>query len=214
MRIDEESTTECLYYRAFRSYLLQDPDFKMNFELLDEQFKKYPESFKSFEKIEVLRMIHMQESYKTGIFNLFKGNIEDFSKVILPKRDNVEQKHRDLVLGVYQDREKSLVPYIGPIDDACPEYPVMFGDIDLMILSGRCAHALEFKTDTATHAIVGQVMKYYIGLCLLFNIKFFNDVKIITICPGYDQAAYNGLRQLGAIILLVDPKTLKVTKAP
>jgi len=212
--LGEESTTECLYYRAYMSYLLQDPDFRMNFEMLFDQFKKYPESFKIFEKIEVQRMAQMQEAFKTGIFNLFKGSTEDFSKVILPKIENVEQKHRDLVLGIYQDREKSLVPYIGQIDEACPEYPVVFGNIDLMILSGRCAHAIEFKTDTATHAIIGQVMKYYVGLSLLFNLKFFNDVKLYTICPGYDQAAYNGLRQLGVTMLLVSPQTLKVSMAP
>ena len=211
--MSEESTTECLYYRAFNSFLLQEPMFRSNFEMLNEQFIKHPKSFRFLLKNEVLRIIQMEDAFKTGTFNLFCGNTIDFTETILPKIDNVGVKHRELVLSIYQDRERSLVPYIGPIDDACPEYPVLYGDIDLMVLSNKCAYAIEFKTDTASHAIIGQVMKYYIGLCLKFNLKFFNDVKLITICPGYDQAAYKGLRQLGATLLLVDPKTLKVSKA-
>ena len=57
-------------------------------------------------------------------------------------------------------------------------------------------------------------MKYYIGMCLQLSLKFFRDVKIITICPGYDQAACNGLRQIGATMLLIDPVTLKVGPVP
>lgn len=210
----EETTTECLFYRAFNSYLLQQPDFKSNFEMLQRQFLDYSESFKIFSKNEVLRMVQMEKTYKTGEFNILNGTITDFSSVVLPKIDDVEVKHRDLVFNVFQNRETALIPHTGPIDEACAEYPVLYGNIDLMVLSGRCAYAIEFKTDTATHAIVGQVMKYYIGLSLLYNLKFFDDVRLITICPGYDQAAYNGLRQIGVLMLLVDPQTLRVSKAP
>ena len=210
----EESTTECLYYRAFNSYLLQEKHFKSNFDMLQQQFSEHPKSFKIFSKNEVLRLVQMEQAYRTNTFNLFSGNTLEFNNIILPKIENVLVDHQELVFHTYQNREISLIPHTGPIDDACPEYPVLYGFVDLMVLSGKCAYAIEFKTDTASHSIVGQVMKYYIGLSLLFNLKFFNEVKLITICPGYDQAAYNGLRQIGATMLLVDPKTLKVSKAP
>jgi hypothetical protein len=183
----------------------------MNFEMLIDQFKKHPQTFKMFSKIEVLRLVQMEEAFKTGSYNLFKGNSLDFSKMIFPKIENVDQKHKDLVMEIYKNREETLIPYTGTIDEVCPEYPVLYGDIDLMIISSRCAYAIEFKTDTANHSIVGQLMKYYIGLSLKYNLKFFDDVKLISICPSYDPAALNGLRQIGATILTVNPKTLKVS---
>jgi hypothetical protein len=151
----------------------------------------------------------MQEAFRTGVFNLFKGIPLDFSNTVLPKMDNVEQSHRCLIREVYQSGV--LEKYTGPIDDICLEYPVLYGSIDLMIISNKCAYLIEFKTDTATHAILGQVIKYYIGLCLKFNLKFFNDVKIITVCPGYDPIALKSLKQIGALTLLVDSNTLKIS---
>lgn len=210
----EETTTECLYYRAFNSYLLQETSFKSNFEMLKKQYLDFPESFQILSQNEVNRLLQMEQAFKTNTFNIFNGSTAELGNNILPKMEEVEIKHRDLVFDIYQNRETTLIPHTGPIDSACFEYPVLYGNIDLMAQSGKCAYAIEFKTDTASHAIVGQVMKYYIGLSLLYNLKFFNDVKLITICPGYDQAAYNGLKQIGATMLLVDPKSLKVTKAP
>jgi hypothetical protein len=152
----------------------------------------------------------MQEAFKTGVFNLFKGIPLNFSNTILPKMDDVEQSHQDLIRKIYKNG--ILEKYIGALDNVCLEYPVLYGDIDLMAISNKCAHIVEFKTDTATHAIIGQVIKYYIGLCLKFNLKFFNEVKIITICPGYDPIALKGLKQIGATTLLVDSKTFKISE--
>jgi hypothetical protein len=152
----------------------------------------------------------MQEVFRTGTFNLFKGISLDFSNMVLPKMNDIDQTHQDLIREVYQS--KALDPYIGPDADICLEYPVIYGNIDLMAIANKCAFVVEFKTDTATHAILGQVTKYYIGLCLMFNLKFFNDVKIITVCPGYDLVALKGLKQIGATTLLVDSKSLKVSE--
>ena len=208
--MNENTTTECLYFRAYRSFLLQDPDFKMNFEMLAYQYYHFPDSFKMFSQNEVQRLIQMQEAFRTGVFNIFKGIPLDFSNTVLPKMDNIDQPHQDLIQEVYQS--KALEPHIGPDAEICLEYPVIYGSIDLMAIANQCAYVIEFKTDTATHAIIGQVMKYYIGLSLKFNLRFFNEVKIITVCPGYDPIALKGLKQIGATTLLVDSKTLKVSE--
>jgi hypothetical protein len=208
--LNQESTTECLYYRAYRTFLLQDPEFKTNFELLAYQYYNYPWTFKIFSQNDVHRLIRMQEAFKTGVFNLFKGISFDHPTTILPKMGDINQSHYELIRGVYQSG--ALEKYTGPIDHTCLEYPVPYGNIDLMIISNNCAYVVEFKTDTANHAIIGQVIKYYIGLNLQLILKYFNDVKIITICPGYDQAALNGLKQIGATALLVEPKSLKLSK--
>jgi hypothetical protein len=208
----ESSITECLFFRAYRSFLLQDPFFVMDFEILQQQYKNYPNSFKIFTKNEVIRLVQMEKAYKTGTFNLFQNIPFKMDDVIPPKNEETEQNHKELVFEIYKNRENSIIPYTGGIDDVCPEYPVLYGNIDLLILYKKCAYAIEVKTDTATHSIVGQLMKYYVGLNLKFNLKYFNDVKLITICPGYDQAAHNGLKQIGATILLISPESLKITK--
>lgn len=208
--MSEESTTDCLYHRAYRSFLLQDRDFKDNFEILAYQYYHFPETFKIFSQNDVRRLIQMQEAFRTGIFNLFKGISLDFSNTVLPKMEDVDQPHQDLVRKVYENG--SLEKYTGPIKSTCPEYPVLYGNIDLMTIAGDCAYVIEFKTDTANHAIIGQVTKYYIGLSLQLNLKYFNDIKIITVCPGYDQVSLKGLKQIGVITLLVDPGTLKLSE--
>jgi hypothetical protein len=208
--MNEESTTECLYYKTYRTFLLQDPEFKTNFELLAHQYYNYPQTFKIFTKNDIHRLVRMQDAFKTGIFSLFNGITFDRSTPILPKMDDIDQSHYELIRGVYKNG--SLEKYTGQINSMCLEYPVPYGNIDLMVISRNCAYVIEFKTDTATHAIIGQVMKYYIGLNLKLNLKYFNDVKIITICPGYDQIALKGLKQMGATILLVEPKTLKLSE--
>lgn len=211
--MSQSSITECLFYRAHRSFLLQDPSFVVDFEILQQQYKNYPNSFKIFTKNEVLRLVQMERTYKTGVFNLFQNTPFTMNDIILPPRnEETNQNHRELVSEIYKNRENSIIPYTGGIDDACPEYPVLYGNIDLLIMHKKCAYAIEVKTDTATHAIVGQLIKYYIGLNLQFSLKYFNDVKLITICPGYDQATHIGLKQIGATILLINPTSLKVSK--
>jgi len=205
----EESTTECLYYRAFRSYLLQSPDFKTDFHLLQKQQSDFPDSFKVLNVHDQVRLKQMQSAYCTGRFVLFEGSTFDFAKVILPELEKSEKPHRELVIDVYKNRKTILEPYTGPIKDACFEYPVLDGSIDLMVQSGLCAYVVEIKTDTADHSIIGQVMKYYVGMCLKLSLKFFNEVKIITVCPGYDQASHRGLKQIGATVLSINPKTSK-----
>jgi hypothetical protein len=182
----------------------------MNFEMLAYQYYHYPDSFKKFSRNEVQKLIQMQGAFRTGVFNLFQGTPLDLSSMILPKMNNINQLHQDLISEVYQN--KALDPYIGTEADVCLEYPVIYGNIDLMAISNQCAFVVEFKTDTASHAIIGQVIKYYIGLSLKLNLRFYNDVKIITICPGYDPIALKGLKQIGTTTLLVDSKTLKVSE--
>jgi hypothetical protein len=153
----------------------------------------------------------MQEAFRTGVFHLFKGIDLDFTNTALPKTNDIDQSHQILIHEVYKNG--ILDKFIGsPLDNVCLEYPVIYGNIDLMIIANNCAYAIEFKTDTATHAILGQVTKYYIGLCLKLNLKFFNEVKIITVCPGYDPIALKGLKQIGATTLIVDSRTLNVSE--
>ena len=70
---------------------------------------------------------------------------------------------------------------------------------------------IEVKTEPAEHDIIGQVMKYFIGLSLKLILRHFNEVKMITLCPGYNEMAFKGLQQIGALPLLINPKNFRVT---
>jgi hypothetical protein len=201
--------TEALFFRAFHSFLLQKPEFIDNFEMFLDQYKNEPETFKQFNKPELLRIKQMQDAYKSGHINLFNGaDISQYSDP--PKGEKSEKNHKELCMGIYLHKEQTLEPYTGPISQACFEFPVIYGDIDLMIQSNMCAYVVEVKSQPAEHDIIGQVMKYYVGLSLKLILKHFNEVKMITICPGYNQSAYNGLRQIGALPLIIDPQNFNV----
>ena len=204
-------TTEALFYRAHHSFLLQSPDFTDDFEMLLEQYKHAPETFKQFSKQEILRLKQMQTAYKTGRIILFEGT--DIAQYTNPPRggEKSDKNHKELCMGIYLHQKQTLEPYTGPIDSVCLEFPVIYGSIDLMVQSGMCAYVIEVKTEPAEHDIIGQVMKYYIGLSLKLILKHFNEVKMITLCPGYNPMAYKGLQQIGALPLIINPKNFQIT---
>jgi hypothetical protein len=201
--MSEDITTEALYYRAHHSFLLQSPEFRTDFELLTHQYQSFPESFKVLSKPDVIRIRQMQDSYRTGRFTLF-DLVPDLSMPNFPTSGKSDRKHGELCMEIWKRRESVLEPHTGLIDSACLEYPVRFGKVDLMVQSGSCAYIVEVKTETADHAIVGQVMKYFVGMCLKLILKMFNEIKIITLCPSYDEASMLGLRQIGAKALILN----------
>ena len=209
--MSEEKTSECLYYRAYRSFLLQSPEFNIDFQLLQKQRSDFPDSFSLLTDKDQIRLRQMQSAFYTGRFVIFEGCTYEFSNIILPDPGKSDKNHKELVNEIYKQRAVILEPYTGPIEDACIEYPVIDGFVDLMAQSNRCAYIIEVKTSTADHAIIGQTMKYYVGVSLQLVLKFFNDVKIITICPGYDPASYRGLKQIGATILSINTENMKVS---
>jgi hypothetical protein len=205
------NTAEVLFFMAYHSFLLQKPDFPDTFEMLLDHYENHPESFSQFSKQEVLRIKQMQNAYKTGRIILFEGT--DISQYSDPPQGahKSDKNHKELCIGIYLHRAQTLEPYTGPVESACLEYPVLYGDIDIMIQSGLCAYVIEVKTEPAEHDIIGQVMKYFIGLSLKLILRHFNEVKMITLCPGYNPMAYKGLQQIGALPLIIDPKTFKVS---
>lgn len=207
--MNQASTTEVLYYMAYNAFLVQDGRFKDFFEMLKDQYQKYPESFSILTKSDVLRIKMMQDSFETNTFRLFEGPCLDLNSDIPGRGEKSEKKHFELIKEVYIRRESTLEPYTGIIEDACLEYPVRYGNIDLLVRSNNTAWILEFKTETANHSIIGQLMKYYVGVSLQLINKFFNDVKMVAICPGYEQSTYKSLKGMGVTTLVVEPKTFK-----
>jgi hypothetical protein len=205
-------TTEALFYRAYHSFLLQKSDFTDDYGLLLDQYKLVPETFKQFNKQEILRLKQMQNAYNTGRIILFEGTDTLWCSDPPQNGGKSEKNHKELCLGIYLHRKQVLEPYTGPIENACFEFPVLYGNIDLLVQSGMCAYIIEVKTEPAEHDIIGQVMKYFIGLSLKLILKHFNEIKMITLCPGYNPIAYKGLQQIGALPLILNTKNFQISK--
>jgi hypothetical protein len=195
---------------AYNAFLVQDGRFKDFFEMLKDQYQRYPESFKKLTKADILRIKIMQDSYDTNTFRLFDGPCLELNTPVPGRGEKSEKKHFELIKEVYKRKESTLEPHTGIIESACLEYPVRYGNIDLMVISNNVGWILEFKTETADHSIVGQLMKYFIGLSLQLINKFFNDIRMIAICPGYEQSTYNSLKGMGVRPLVVESKSFKV----
>lgn len=204
--------TETLYFRLYCSYLLQSQDVRDNYDMLTDQYLKYPESFKSLNRYELLRLKQMQDDILNNKHTLFSGPITlDTETPEWAKIEQNDRKHNDICMSLARHKGALLQPIIGPIDLINLEHPSRFGSIDVYVLSNRICYIIEIKTKPATHHIVGQMIKYYIGECLKLNMKVFDDVKLITLCPGYDQAAYRGLQNIGTKTLLMNTKTLEIS---
>jgi hypothetical protein len=201
---------ECLYYRTWTSFLRRSKEFQTDYKFLLEHKNEFPTSFDIFTQNDLNRISLMDHFFKTGQFLCFKISDPVFSDTV-PQMEDTKESHRNIIRKLYDDREKSICPYTDGIDFICPEFPVESGNIDLVVYSKNIAYAIELKTTSADHSIIGQVLKYYIGLSLNLCHKFYNDVKLITICPGYDKTAFWGLKQMGVRTLLLDPYNLKVS---
>jgi hypothetical protein len=208
-----ENTAEALFFMTYHSFLLQEQDFIDNFEMLLDHYKHFPESFKNFKKLEILRIAQMQNAYKKGRIVLFEGT--DCTQLTDPPQINEksDKNHRELCSGIYLNRDKLIEPYTGSIDNACLEFPTLYGNIDIMVQSGSCAYVIEVKTVPAEHDIIGQVMKYFIGLSLKLILKHFDEVKMITLCPGYNSIAFKGLQQIGALPLIINPRNFQIIRS-
>jgi hypothetical protein len=204
--------TEALFFLAYNSFLLQKPEFKDYFEMLVDDYKHSKDSFNQFSKLELLKIKQMQDSYKTGKISIFEVSKMTESDIIMQGNYKSEKNHKDLCRELYLNREKSLEPFIGKIDNICFEFPIIYGNIDLMAICNKIAYIIEVKSTSADHSIIGQMMKYFVGLSLKLNLRHFNEVKMVTICPGYDEPSYKGLKQVGSQSLIVDPKTFIVSK--
>lgn len=198
---------EYLYFRLYESYLLRTPDLHKNFNMLLDLWKSHPEALSILSKNDLLRLKRVQVDVLENRYTLFNENL-DLSPLVPEslKSERSGRRHQDICMELIQHKEL-LESFTGPIDFMNIEHPVRFGLIDVLAVCGDVAYIVEVKTDSASHMIVGQVTKYFIGLSLTLNQKWIDDIRIITLCPGYDQSSHLQLRQIGASCLVFNGET-------
>jgi hypothetical protein len=206
-----ESTASCLYYSLLHSYLLQKQDLRDSYDVLVDHYKTNPESLKILSKNDLIRLKKIQDDILNNRYTLFSGSLD--LSVNLPefREEKGNVKHADLCNRIIGD-PKILESIIGPINYLSREHPTPFGPIDIVAQSLDTIYVIEVKTSKSDHSIIGQVMKYFIALSLKLIIKHYDNVKMITLCPGYDKASYFGLKQIGARPLIINTKTLEINE--
>lgn len=214
MRPNIEIEAEALYYRLFHSYLLQKPSLVDDYEMLRRHYHDHPNSLKTLSHVELGRLKHIQEDVQSGRYTLFHADMDlsdDLPEAL--KKERSDKDHRALVRDIIRDLDE-LSKFTGVPELVNTEHPVNYGFLDLMVISNRIAWVVEVKTKSADHSIVGQMMKYFVGLSLKIVNRNFDEVKMITLCPGYDGAAFKGLKQIGARPLLLKTDPLKICDTP
>jgi len=206
------SLAEALFYRLYNSYLLQKSDLIDNYRMIQELYQTSPKSLLSLSTRNIKRLKKVQEDILEGKHSLFSSGLNCGPVVDICKNEKTDKSHVDICLELAKNPHL-LEPFTGPINYLTLEYPTLFGPIDLMVLSNKTAYIIEVKTDTANHAIIGQVTKYWIALSLRLSINHYDEVRIITACPGYDKIALIGLKDLNAIKLKISkPFSLHILK--
>lgn len=205
-----EIDTEALFYRLLHSYLLQQPALQDNYAMLLDHYQKHVGSFKILRKHELLWLKKIQNDIKDNKLSLFSAPLDFSSALEILNKEKSDQSHKEICREIIKN--KALVePFTGPIKEMNVEHPVKFGFIDIIAYHERCVYIIEIKSKSADHSIIGQMMKYYIGMCLKLVLKMFDEVRMITLCPGYDQASFSGLKQIGALPLLISRKPLRIS---
>lgn len=200
------------FHKLYRSYLLQDQYIKENYEILKDIYNKSPESFSVFSKKDILRIKQIQDDIKNNQFTLFSGSVNLNSDIPESlKKEKTDKKHKELCLEIIKNRNL-LEKYTGTIHDLNREHPTRFGPVDIIIRNNRCIYVIEVKTKAADHSIIGQVQKYFIGISLKFILNIYDEVKIITLCPGYDETSYKGLKRINALPLILNSNPIKIKK--
>lgn len=214
MIANELIDTKALYFRLYRSYLLRSPDLNQNYDMLLDHYNQYPNSFSVLSKKDLLRIKQIQKDIQENRHSLFSFPIDlnnDIPEAL--KREKSSKTHKEFCKAIAKD-PYILEPYTGHPEFVNLEHPTIYGPIDVIIYSNKCAYIIEIKTEAADHSIIGQVMKYYIGMSLKLSLGFFDDVKIICLCPGYDRMSYSNLKRIGAQCLILKDNPISIEKAP
>lgn len=170
--------------------------------MIQDLYQESPKNLLSLSSRNIKRLKKIQDDILSGKHSLFSSDISCGPVTDICKNEKTDKRHVEICLEIAKNPQ-ILEPFTGPIDLLTLEYPTLFGPIDIMVLSRRTAYVVEVKTDTANHAILGQVTKYWIALSLKLSINHYDDVRIITACPGYDKISLIGLRNLNALKLKI-----------
>lgn len=208
-----------LFHKCYYAFLRGDlEESQMFFNFLKEEFRKTGNR-NALNKYQLRLLKKAKTALDTGKTSrdawLQEPDVTCFSK---SERPNPDKSHKDLVRAIYAETTQ-LRDLIGDscgnfhlhnIEQPCPPH----GKADMVYLDKIYAYPVEVKPGVGGHDVVGQILKYDQSLRMLLHLRFWEDVKPITICWGYSDFAINELKKCGVITIQYRPikKGLKLIK--
>lgn len=172
--------------------------------LLREINELYPEAFFSLDKYDLQRLKTMSKALDNNEYSTWLYTSERKNVVVSTETSEHCNSERDVVKALL--RNESLFSQVTglSVKFSNTEQETAFGNVDIMAYSKKYALPIEVKYDLATHAIVGQILKYMKHFLYRVNYGFYRDVIGITVARRYSKYAYNELKKHNIIILFYD----------
>lgn len=194
---------EALFYRCYYAYLKGNfEETKTFFNFLKEEFHK-TQNKEALNKYQLKHLKKISEALKTGIISnstWIQFNEEDDDVVKTGKSD---KNHIQLVRAIYDSRDE-LKEVLRIKDDCFHLYNIecpcgQYGRIDMVFKDNTYIYPVEVKPGLGGHDIIGQILKYDLYLRLKTHLKFWSDVKPITICWDYSKFVKKELKKRNII---------------
>lgn len=174
---------------------------------LREYNVKYPELFFNLDKFDIKRLKTISQALDNNQYTTWLNTSYDTDPISVKTNSEDIENEKDVVQMLLRN-EQAVSKIIGyEIKYATVEQETQFGNIDIMAYSRLYAHPIEVKHNMATHAVVGQILKYMKHYLFRVNYGYFRDVVGVVIAKCYSETAYQELKKHNVIML-----TYKTTK--
>jgi hypothetical protein len=201
------------YYAFLRGNLKES---QMFFDFLKEEFRKTGD--RNALNVYQLRLLkRAKTAIDTGKISRAAWLKESDTENHIIK-EKPDKSHKELVRAIYEESSqlKDLLGdthnnfHLDNIEQPCPPH----GRADMVYLDSVYAYPVEVKPGTGGHDVVGQILKYEQALQMRIHIRFWEDVRPVTICWGYSDFALNELKRSGVTTIQYrsNKKGLKLTK--
>lgn len=177
----------------------------MYYDFLKDEFKKSGNR-NSLTKIQLedLKIIRNALVSGNASHSIWLGEVQDNASM------NAQEpaqgiKEAEVVRKVHYDARDDLRHLVGAgegfhlynLEHPCTPY----GRVDMLYQDHKVAYPVEVKRGDGTHALIGQIMKYTLAIKLKLHYKFYERVKPVTICTGYDSFVLSELKKMGVMTL-------------
>lgn len=161
-----------------------------------------PELFFELDKFDIKRLKTISQALDNDQYSMWLHAVDDTQTTSVITNSNEIESEKDVVKMLLHN-ENSVCEASGfKLKFAGTEQETQFGNIDIMAYSKLYAHPIEVKHDMATHAVVGQVLKYMKHYLFRVNYGYFRDVIGIVIAKRYSDTAYQELKKNNVVMLV------------
>lgn len=195
---------EALFFRCYYAYLKGDfKEAKLFFDFLKEEFHNTRDK-NALNKYQLNQLKEVSVALKTGKVSAGKW-IEQNEEDIKIEKGKSDKNHKQLVRAIY-DSSNQLKDLLGICDESFHvdniEQPCGNNErIDMVYMDSVYAYPVEVKPGLGGHDVVGQILKYDLSLRMNLHLKFWKEVKPITICWDYSDFARKELKKRNVITI-------------